>query len=297
MSEASQSATETAEQRAAHARELLSVLTLEPVERNLFLGRNETRSMPRLFGGQVLAQALRAALDTVEAERVPHSLHGYFLRPGNPARPVLYEVDRIRDGGSFTTRRVVAIQEGEAILNVDVSLQREEGGMEHAMPMPNVPPPDELEDDYVRARRLAADHPRLPPLALIPRAFEMRSAIVPWVETPRLFSPTWLRFVGALPADDPALPYCLLAYASDMGLMSTSSLPHVAELPRTALQMASLDHAIWFHRRPSVADWLLFAKRTTTAVGARGLSHAEFYDRGGELMASVSQEGLLRPRR
>lgn len=283
------------------AADLLELLTLEQIDLDLFLGQNEQRGTPRLFGGQVLAQALRAACATVEmsgeSPRSPHSLHGYFLRPGNPGRPVLYEIDRIRDGRSFTTRRVVAIQDGKAILNMSVSMQVAEEGMTHAQLMPNVPPPEELQDDLEQALELPADFRDLSPMARLPRAFQMRSVIVPWEQGDRQFSPVWMRFTERFDASDSALNHALLAYASDLGLVSTAALPHNTAAPRNTLMLASLDHALWIHRQPKLDDWILFAKRTSTATGARGLSHAEFYTRDGELIASVTQEGLLRPRR
>ncbi len=278
------------------AKILLQVLDLERIDLNLFMGQNEGRGTARLFGGQVLSQALRAACATVDDERAPHSLHGYFLRAGNPERPVLYEVDRIRDGRSFTTRRVVAIQDGKAILNMAVSLQIAEEGMSHALLMPNVPPPEELEDDLVRVAAEPADNPRLSPMAHRERAFEMRSVIGPWEEGDRLFSPVWMRFQEPVEQADSALHYSLLTYASDVGLVSTAALPHNTTHPRAGLMLASLDHALWIHRKPNFDDWILFAKRTSTASGARGLSHAEFFTRDGELLASVTQEGLLRIR-
>lgn len=281
----------------APAERLLDILDLERIDLDLFLGQNEGRGTSRLFGGQVLSQALRAATSTVDEDRRPHSLHGYFMRPGNPARPVLYEVDRIRDGRSFTTRRVVAIQDGKAILNMSVSLQISEDGMTHDKAMPNVPPPEELTDDLQRAQSESADNPRLGPMATRERAFELRSVIAPWEAGERFFSPVWMRFRGAATPEDSALQHALLTYASDVGLVSTATLPHIDTTPRNELMMASLDHALWIHRQPVLNDWFLFAKRTSTASGARGLSHAEFYTRDGELMASVSQEGLMRPYR
>jgi len=281
---------------------LLRLLRLERIDLDLFLGQNENRGMARLFGGQVLSQALRAACTTVDSDRAPHSMHGYFLRAGDPDRPVLYEVDRIRDGRSFTTRRVVAIQDGKAIFNMSVSLQIAEEGMTHAQQMPNVPPPEELENDLSRAAAEPEDNPRLSPGAHRERAFEMRHVIAPWEAGDRMFSPVWMRFNEALDSDDStdstdsALEYSLLAYASDEALVSTAALPHVDSMPRSALMLASLDHALWIHRKPSFDDWILFAKRTSTARGARGLSHAEFFSRDGELLASVTQEGLLRIR-
>ena len=278
---------------------LLRLLKLERIDLDLFLGQNENRGMARLFGGQVLSQALRAACATVDDDRAPHSMHGYFLRAGDPDRPVLYEVDRIRDGRSFTTRRVVAIQDGKAIFNMSVSLQIAEEGMTHAQQMPNVPPPEELANDLDRAAAEPDDNPRLSPAAHRERAFEMRHVIAPWETGNRMFSPVWMRFIETLDSSDgadTALDYSLLAYASDEALVSTAALPHVDSMPRSALMLASLDHALWIHRKPSFDDWILFAKRTSTARGARGLSHAEFFSRDGELLASVTQEGLLRIR-
>lgn len=285
--------------RAELAQRLLDTLELEVIEQNLYRGSNEAPGKRRLFGGQVLAQGLRAACATVD-DRRPHSLRAYFMRAGDASRPVLYEVERIRDGRSFATRRVVAIQNGQAIFSMDVSLQVEESGFEHAHPMPNVPPPDELEDDMAVVARLEREHPALSPMAGRARPFEMRSVFPPgspaW-ERNRYWNPVWLRFAAAVPAGDPALAVCLLAYASDMGMVSTAALPHNDVVPRSELQMASLDHALWLHRGVAVDDWLLFHKRTSAAQGSRGLVHAEFFSRDGSLLASVSQEGLLRTRR
>jgi len=283
------------EQR-ARADLLLGILDLEPIEQNLYRGNNEVRGEFRLFGGQVLAQALRAAYHTVDA-RAAHSLRAYFMRPGDAARPVLYEVERIRDGSSFTTRRVVAIQQGKAIFSMDVSFQVDEPGFEHAHLMPNVPPPEELEDDISVVQALPERHPGLSPMAGRPRPFEMRSVFplgsAAWLEN-RFWNPVWIRFCGEVDGGDGALARCLLAYASDMGLVSTAALPHGETVARERLRMASLDHALWIHRPVPLGDWLLFHKRTTTAAGSRGLVHAEFFARDGALIASVTQEGLLR---
>jgi acyl-CoA thioesterase-2 len=276
------------------AARLLQVLALEPIESNLFRGANEYRD-GRLFGGQVLAQALRAASCTVEQRR-PHSLHGYFMRAGSPARPVLYEVERIRDGSSFTTRRVVAVQNGEAIFNMDASFQIDEAGLSHEIAMPNVPRPELLEDDVERARRDARTNPRTSPWAQRSRPFEMRSVHPqdrPRHARDRFWNPVWVRFRAPLP-HDAALRFCLLAYASDMGLVATATLPHADVVPRNEMQMASLDHALWFHRDFRIDDWLLIVRRTSSASGARGMNHGEFFDLDGRLVASMSQEGLLR---
>lgn len=275
---------------------LLSILELEPIEKNLYRGQNENREGGRLFGGQVLAQALMAASRTVEDRNV-HSLHGYFLRPGDSARPVLYEVERIRDGRSFTTRRVVAVQNGLAIFNMDVSFHLTESGLNHGDVMPNVPLPDDLEDDVIVARAAEEGDPRLSPWARFERPFETRSVYQLGSVRPareRLWNPVWVRFRGDLSGADDALARGLLAYASDMGMVSTSALPHVDDIDRARFQMASLDHALWFHRPFRVDDWLLFVKHTSSAVGSRGMNTAEFFNLDGELVASVSQEGLMR---
>ncbi len=283
-------------ERIERAERLLEILSLEKIEEDLYRGLNEARGNYRLFGGQVLSQALRAAYATVDG-RQAHSVHGYFMRAGNAALPVLYEVDRIRDGRSFATRRVVAIQEGRAIFSMSVSFQVEEEGFEHAASMPNVPPPEELEDDMVVVARMGEAHPNLSPMAGRPRPFETRSVFElgssAW-EQNRFWNPVWIRFAGVVPPGDAALSRCLLAYASDMGLVSTSVLPHADTLPRDSVQMASLDHALWIHRPVPMDEWLLFHKHTSTAGGARGLVHAAFYDAAGDLLASVTQEGLIR---
>lgn len=290
-----QNATHAADRR-KRAERLLRILELERIEENLYRGKNEVRGEFRLFGGQVLSQALRAASATVEG-RFAHSVHAYFMRTGNAALPVLYEVDRIRDGRSFTTRRVVAIQEGRAIFSLSVSFQIEEEGFEHAASMPNVPPPSELEDDLAVVEALSGRHPNLSPMAGHPRPFETRSVFPPgsraW-ERNRFWNPVWIRFAADLPENDPVLSRCLLAYASDMGLVSTSVLPHSNQVPRDRFQMASLDHALWIHRPVRLDRWLLLHKHTSTACGARGMVHAAFHDESGLLLASVSQEGLAR---
>jgi acyl-CoA thioesterase II len=288
--------TSTHDQQHERAALLLRILELEPIELNLYRATNEVRGNFRLFGGQVLAQALRAAYHTVEG-RAAHSLRAYFIRPGDASRPVLYEVERIRDGSSFATRRVVAIQQGQAIFSMDVSFQVDEAGFEHAHLMPNVPPPEELEDDMVAVQAMTERHPALSPMAGRPRPFEMRSVFQlgspAWLMN-RFWNPVWIRFAGAAPPADSALARCLLAYASDMGLVSTGALPHGETVARDRFQMASLDHALWVHRPVPLDDWLLFHKHTSTATGSRGLSHAEFFARDGTLIASVSQEGLMR---
>jgi len=283
---------------AGRAQRLLEILDLQQIEENLYLGQNESDTQRRLFGGQVLAQAACAASRTVDGVSL-HSLHAYFLRAGRPQRPVLYEIERIRDGRSFTTRRVVAIQQGEAIFNMDVSFQVDEPGFDHAHPMPNVPLPHELDDDAEVARALSADDPRMSPMVKIERPFEIRSVFKlggdAWAGN-RQFNPVWIRFRHPVNPADIVLARCLLAYASDMSLVSTASLPHQSETPRAALQMASLDHALWIHRDVPIDQWMLFHKRTSTLQGSRGMVHADIHALDGTLIASVTQEGLLRVR-
>jgi len=281
------------------AQRLLAVLELQQIEQNLYLGDNENRGGNRLFGGQVLAQATMAASRTVEGLNA-HSLHAYFLNGGKSSMPVLYEVERIRDGKSFSTRRVVAVQGGAAIFNMDISFQVEEIGFEHAHPMPNVPLPDELEDDVAVGEALQAADNRMSPMAKVHRPFEMRSVFrlgsSEWARD-RFWDPVWIRFRESVDGQNAVLAQCLLAYASDMGMVSTASLPHRSEISRSQLQMASLDHALWIHRPVAISEWMLFHKRTASAEASRGMVHADLFALDGRLIASVTQEGLLRPPR
>lgn len=279
--------------------ELLALLDLEPIELNLFRGRSPEEDRQRVFGGQVLAQALAAATRTVEG-RLAHSLHAYFLRAGDPTTPILYEVDRIRDGRSFTTRRVVAIQHGQAIFNMSASFQDDEKGFEHQAPMPEAPRPDELPTPAERADAMRAD---APPEALAwfdgDRPIDERSAdpidyFRPVVQEP--YQRVWLRANGRLP-DEPWLHQVLLAYASDLTLLDTSAMPHAISFFDDAMQIASLDHAIWFHRPFRADDWMLHVSDSPSASGSRGFNRASVYTADGVLAASVAQEGLLRAHR
>ena len=285
----------TAESREAR---LISILDLKKIDEDLFLGDNESRGGFRLFGGQVLSQAVRAAYQTVKGRHV-HSLHAYFLRGGIADQPVLFEVERVRDGMSFTTRRVVAIQNGDAIFNMDLSFQIEESGFQHSDPMPNVPPPEELEDDVEVALSLDEVHGNMSPMAKIERPFQTRSVFrlgsEDW-EKERFSNPVWIKFRREVENEDQEFSRCLISYASDMGLVSTSTLPHQPDVARDSLQLASLDHSLWIHRDVPINEWILFHKKTSSAEGARGMNHAEFFSQKGELIASVSQEGLLRVR-
>ncbi len=277
---------------------LISILNLKKIDEDLFLGDNESLSGFRLFGGQVLAQAVRAAYQTVK-DRHAHSLHAYFLKGGIAEQPVLFEVERVRDGKSFTTRRVVAIQNGDAIFNMDLSFQIEESGFQHSDPMPNVPPPEELADDIEVALSLDQAHGNMSPMAKIKRPFETRSVFrlgsEEWGKE-RFSNPVWIKFRGEVESEDQEFSRCLISYASDMGLVSTSTLPHQPDVARDSLQLASLDHSLWIHRDVPIDEWILFHKKTSSANGSRGMNHAEFFSQNGELIASVSQEGLLRSR-
>lgn len=278
------------------ARDLLSVMDVETIDADIFRGTNENRAGmgPRLFGGQVLGQALAAASRTVDETRPCHSLHAYFMRPGDVETPVLYSVERIRDGRSFVTRRIVAVQNGEAIFSMDASFQSPEKGLEHQIDMDTFPSPDDLEDDMVTAGRLPADAP-VSGWARRPRPFELKSVYPLDQERPQnQVNPIWIRFREEF--DDKRLNQFLLAYASDMGLVSTSMLPHHKNVGRNKLQMASLDHALWFHRDFDVTDWLIYIKETPTAGSARGFNRGSFYTRTGTLVASTMQEGLMRVR-
>lgn len=276
--------------------ELLDLLELEQIETNLFRGRNERHSGPRVFGGQVLAQALRACAATVEG-RLVHSLHGYFLRPGDSRLPILYDVDRIRDGSSFTTRRVRGIQKGEPIFSMSASFQIAEEGLNHQLPAPDWPDPESLEDDTQVAQRLTGSDPNVMPWATRERPFESRSVYpvgTPQPEAP--IKPAWYRLRAGV-GDDPILHCCLLAYCSDMGLMSTSLVPHMAHTPRAHIIGASLDHAMWFHRPMRVDEWFLYDRDSPWAGAARGFNRGSFFDRAGRLFASAAQESLVRVRR
>ncbi len=278
--------------------ELLEHLSLERLEDNLFRGDSRDIGGKSVFGGQVLGQALVAAGQTVKG-RSTHSLHGYFLRPGDHNAPIVYEVERIRDGSSFTTRRVVAIQHGRPIFNMSASFQIDEEGVGHQAPMPEAPPPEGLLS-IPELRRQVAD--RLPEsrrkILTMDRPIEIRP-----VDPGDLFQPeprppskqVWFRAAGSLP-EDPALHQTVLAYASDFTLLMTAFLPHGLSFFRRGLQVASLDHAMWFHRPFCMDDWLLYDMDSPSAANCRGLCRGNIFTRDGQLVASVAQEGLIRLR-
>ncbi len=280
-------------------RELLSILDLEQLEVNLFRGRSPQVGWQRVFGGQVIGQALVAACRTVE-DRPPHSLHVYFLLPGDPKVPIIYEVDRIRDGKSFTTRRVNAIQHGQPIFSMAASFHSDEEGFDHQAEMPKVPMPEELPSDAEMREKLL---PRMPePVAKYfqrERPIEFRA-----VEYERYLGKkypdgkfhVWIRTTGKLP-DDPAIHQCVLSYASDLSLLDTAMIRYGRTLFEKDLMAASLDHAMWLHRPFRADDWLLYAQDSPNLHGARGLSRGLIFRRDGTLVASVAQEGLIRMRR
>jgi acyl-CoA thioesterase-2 len=277
---------------------LLELLDLESIETNIFRGISPKDRWQRVFGGQVLGQALVAATRTVE-DRICHSLHGYFLRAGDPKKPILYEVDRSRDGLSFSARRVSAIQHGAPIFTMAASFQAMEPGLEHQSAMPDVPAPEDLKSERQWRLEILSDLPEhARSWFLRARPIEIRP-----VEPPNRFAKgkhpprqiVWFRAVGQLP-DSPALHQCVLAYASDMTLLDTSLLPHGFNLFTGDLQLASLDHAMWFHRPFRADEWLLYVQESPSASGSRSFNRGEIYRRDGALVASVAQEGLIRVR-
>jgi acyl-CoA thioesterase-2 len=280
--------------------ELLKILDLEPLEVNLFRGRSPQTGWQRVFGGQVVGQALVAATRTVEG-RSPHSLHGYFMRPGDPSTPIIYEVERIRDGRSFVTRRVVAIQHGQAIFSMSASFQTEEEGFSHQMDMPpDVPRPGDLPSEEALKGRLPADMPEaIRDYFERERPIEFRpvdlSRYVDARPRPPMQS-VWIRATEPLP-DDPAVHQSVLAYASDMTLLDTALVAHGSSVFSADIQGASLDHALWLHRPFRADDWLLYTQDSPFAGGGRGFSRGRIYTEAGELVASVVQEGVIRRRR
>ncbi len=275
---------------------LVALLDLERIEDDIFRGVSPMESLPRrVFGGQVAAQALIAAGRTVPVERIVHSLHAYFIRPGDPRVPIVYNVDRIRDGQSFTTRRVVAIQHGKAIFALSASFQLPEQGLEHADEMPEVPGPEQL-DDWASWARRSGDTQA--PITRLPRPFDLRFITPPiWADVrARAGSAArdrlWVRADGVLP-DDALLHICVLAYASDLALLWSVAAPHGHALGQDVMA-ASLDHAMWFHRPFRADDWVLCDYASPSATGGRGLATGRFFSRDGRLIASVVQEGLVR---
>lgn len=272
---------------------LVRLLDLEPIEVNIFRGVQPDEERQRVFGGQVASQALMAAGRTVDNGRV-HSLHSYFLRPGDPTVPILYEVDRIRDGKSFTTRRVVAIQHGEAIFNLATSFHVDEVGLEHQFPMPEVPPPEELP---TLPERLAPWREELAEWFDRPHPIDQRHiGELAWrhgATTQEPYQRLWIRADGELP-DDPLLHACVATYASDMSLFDTILQPHPVRWDDPNFMGASLDHCMWFHRPFRADEWMLYDTDSPVATAARGLARGFLFDREGRLAVSIVQEGLAR---
>ena len=277
-------------------KDLISLLRLERIEDNIYRGESRDIGSAQVFGGQVVGQALAAAHHTVEARRA-HSLHAYFLRRGDMDAPIIYEVDRSRDGGSFSVRRVVAIQHGRPIFNLAASFQKPEEGLEHQAGMPEVPGPEGLQDlteispDILKVipekmRRYLTDQRPFEFRPVRPMNFLRRENLPP-------VKHVWIKAVDQLP-DDQSLHQNLLAYVSDYELLGTSTLPHGLPFGQGLVQMASLDHAVWFHRDLRVDQWLLYASDSPNASGARGFARGQFFTQDGTLVASTAQEGLVR---
>ncbi len=279
--------------------ELLALLELEPLEVNIYRGLNRDIGSGRVFGGQVFAQALVAAQRTVAAGRDAHSVHGYFLRAGDLKTPIIFFVDRPRDGGSFTSRRVTAIQHGEAIFHLSASFHVNEAGLEHQATMPEVPPPESLAPELRLIREMADRIPESLRSVLTqdrPIDFRPVAPVDPFVaETREPVRHLWFKVVSSLP-DERIIHQAVLAYASDYGLLPTALYPHAVSMRDRRLQIASLDHSLWLHRPFRADDWLLYAMDSPVAAGARGFVRGSVFTRAGELVASVAQEGLMRLR-
>lgn len=279
--------------------QLLALLDLEPLEVNIYRGQNRDLGSGRVFGGQVFAQALVAARRTVDGERDAHSVHGYFILPGDLGAPIVYFVDRLRDGSSFTTRRVTAIQHGRAIFNLSASFHLTEEGPAHQSTMPQVTPPEELAPELDLVRERADKYPEeLRQVLTQDRPIDFRPVAPTDPFHPEKHPPVrrvWFRAIDAIP-DDRLLHQAVLAYASDYGLLTTALHPHGLSFRSPGLQMASLDHSLWLHRPFRVDDWLLYDMDSPVAAGARGFARGSIYSRRGDLVASVAQEGLIRLR-
>ncbi|WP_284777294.1 acyl-CoA thioesterase II [Agrobacterium sp. lyk4-40-TYG-31] len=276
---------------------LISTLDLEKLEENLFRGTSPQVGWQRVFGGQVIAQALMAAQRTVAENRFVHSLHAYFMRPGDPKVPIIYQVDRIRDGASFATRRIVAIQHGHAIFSMSASFQIDEGGFDHQTQIPDVPQPEQLmSEEQMRDAFLAKAPPAIRKYWENKRPIEIRPVSLTHYISKEKLEPhqnVWVRAVGDVPADR-HYQAAVLGYLSDMTLLDTSLYAHGTTIFDPAVQAASLDHAMWFHRPCKLDDWLLYTQDSPSASGARGLTRGNLFTRDGILVASMAQEGLIR---
>ncbi len=280
--------------------ELLDLLELETIEQGIYRGDSQDLGFGAVFGGQVIGQALSAARETVDSERAVHSFHSYFLLPGDPTRPIVYDVETIREGRSFVTRRVKAVQHGRPIFYMMASFQLDQPGLEHqGVEMPEVAGPEKLVSELEMARAYAD---RIPPglrekltcdKPIEVRPVEVRNPFAPRVEPPHRH--VWFRAAGALP-DEAQVHRYLLAYASDFNFLTTALQPHGRSLLEPAVKMATIDHAMWFHRPFRFDDWLLYAVDSPSGSGSRGLVRGQFFDQEGRLVASTIQEGLMRVR-
>lgn len=277
---------------------LIDLLRVKEIEKNIFMGASHDLGFGRLFGGHVLAQSLMAAAQTVETNRFCHSLHGYFLRLGKTDEPIFYEVDLIRSGQSFSTRRVVAKQSGVAIFSMSSSFQRIEQGFDHQAEMPKVPGPDGLKSELERIREVQDKIPASVRENLTAdRAIEIRV-----VDPVDFFTPkkkpaakySWFRTISPVTDTDPLIHQAILAYSTDFGLASTAGMPHGFTFFKPGIQIASLDHSLWFHRPVNLGSWLLYAKDSPSAAGARGFNRGQIFTQEGILIASVAQESLIR---
>ncbi|MEM9920560.1 MAG: acyl-CoA thioesterase II [Bacteroidota bacterium] len=279
--------------------ELSELLRLERIEENIFRGNSYKTSWRRVFGGQVLAQALHAANQTVPDDRFAHSMHAYFILPGDVNHPIVYDVDRIRDGGSFTTRRVVAIQKGRPIFNMSASFQLSQDGLDHQISIPDVPAPEDLPTDKELAEVYKDIYPEFYKQIQRPRPIDFRPVEPINIASTQSHAPfrhVWIKARGPMP-DDIRLHQEVLLYASDYNLLTTAMLPHMAKISFHEIQIASIDHGIWFHRDFRADEWLLYALDSPSASNARGFTRGSIFNREGILVASVVQEGLLRRRR
>ncbi len=278
---------------------VLGLLDLEQIEENIFRGRSEPIVGQRVFGGQVLAQALQAAIATVPSDRLVHSLHGYFILAGDASKPIVYQVERLRDGGSFTTRRITAIQYGRAIFNMAASFQLEQEGLDHQITMPAVPKPDQLRNTRQIAEQYKEQYPDRYAYEMRPHPVEFRPIETPdWIEPENRqpYRHVWFRVKGDMPQESNDHE-SVLAFISDFYLIGTAIQPHRRDYDFSNLQVASLDHAMWFHRRFAVDQWLLYALDSPSASNTRGFNRGSIFDLDGNLVASVVQEGLIRPKR
>lgn len=277
--------------------QLIRILDLEQIEENIYRGVSPDVGWQRVFGGQVIAQALTAAQRSVEMDRFVHSLHAYFLRPGDPAIPILYQVERLRDGTSFTTRRVTAIQHGKAIFAMSASFQIEEPGFDHQIAMPEIVEPEKLMGEAEMKAMFLANAPEsVRRYWTRERPVEIRpTSLVHYVSKEKLEprQDVWVRTTGPVP-EDRRLQAAVLAYLSDMTLLDTSLYAHGTSIFDQTLQVASIDHAMWFHRQIDLSDWLLYSQDSPSASGARGMTRGNLFTRSGKLIASVAQEGLIR---